>query len=350
MSFQRVANPPNPWQSHEVEWIGPPPATKAEVFEETAASILSENNSSDIGFRYSVNPYRGCFHGCSYCYARPTHEYIDLGAGEDFDRKIVVKKNAPELLRKAFDKKRWRGELIVFSGVTDCYQPLEASYKITRRCLEVCREYRNPVGILTKSALIRRDIDLLVDLARTARLSVYISIPFVDAAMARTVEPNAASPAARFATIAALAEAGVPVGVAVAPIIPGLNDDQIPEILQRAAAAGASRTFRILLRLPGSVRAVFTSRLEQEFPKRARRVLDALADLRSSDDPDGVRPGTRFHGMGARWQAVDGLFRVTCKRLGIAMTEERDAHDATEESTFRRPRTGDDGPQQLELF
>lgn len=334
--FRRVNNPPNPWRTQEVEWIGPAPETTTEVFEETAASILSENRSPDVGFRYSVNPYRGCFHGCAYCYARPTHEYIDFGAGDDFDRKIIVKKNAPQLLRRAFEKKSWRGELVTFSGVTDCYQPLEANYRLTRECLEVCRDYNNPVGILTKSALIRRDIDVLADLARDARLSVYVSIPFVDPMMARTIEPHTASPAARFATIAALAEANIPVGVAVAPIIPALNDQQIPEILDRAHAAGARHAFRILLRLPGSVRDVFTTRLEAAFPLRARHVLDALADQRG-DDPNGTRLGTRFEGQGPRWQAVEGLFRVTCKRLGIEALEERHAHAAAEETTFRRP-------------
>ena len=336
MTWQRVTNPPNPWRSQEVEWIGPPPETTPEVFEETAQSILSRNKSPDIGFDYSVNPYRGCFHGCSYCYARPTHEYIDFGAGEDFDRKIVVKKNAPQLLRQSFEKRSWKGDLVVFSGVTDCYQPLEASYQLTRQCLEVCHEYRNPVGLITKSALVRRDKDILSALARDARVSVFVSIPFADAAMARAVEPHAASPAARFATISALSDAGVPVGVSVAPIIPGLNDDQIPEILERAHAAGARRAFHILLRLPGSVRAVFTERLETHFPDRARRVLDALADLRG-DDPDGVRLGTRFAGEGARWQAVAGLYKVTCRRLGIRSMEERDAHDVGLPTTFKRP-------------
>ena len=147
-SMRPVENPPNPWQSTEVEWLGEPPDARLTVFEETAKSILSENRSPDVGFRFSVNPYRGCFHGCVYCYARPTHQYLDFGAGTDFDTKIVVKTNAAELLRAALERKSWRGDLIAFSGNTDCYQPLEASYGLTRACLEVCREYRNPVGVI----------------------------------------------------------------------------------------------------------------------------------------------------------------------------------------------------------
>src|SRR5215468_12633192 len=169
-----VSNPPNPWHTVHADYLGEPPEAELEIYEEHARSIISENDSPDVGFRFSINPYRGCFHACSYCYARPTHQYLGWGAGTDFDRKIVAKVNAPELLRREMKKPSWQGDTIVFSGVTDCYQPLEAVYGITRRCLEVCSEFRNPVGIVTKGALVRRDIDVLSRLARESEAVVYV--------------------------------------------------------------------------------------------------------------------------------------------------------------------------------
>src|SRR5436309_2514871 len=180
MDLRPISNPPNPWLSSETEYFEEIPAAKLEVYEDHSRSILASNDSPDVGFKYSVNPYRGCFHSCAYCYARPTHEYLGLGAGTDFDRKITVKPDAAKLLRAAFEKKSWKGELIVFSGVTDCYQPLEASYRLTRACLEVCAEYRNPVGIITKAPLIERDLDVLVALSKVASLSVTLSVPLWD--------------------------------------------------------------------------------------------------------------------------------------------------------------------------
>src|SRR5437899_2667540 len=188
-----ISNPPNPWLSTEVEYLDEIPPAELEVYEDHTREILAHNDSPDVGFSWSINPYRGCFHACAYCYARPTHEYLSLGAGTDFDRKIVVKPAAAALLREAFDKPSWRGELIVFSGVTDCYQPLEASYRLTRGCLEVCALYKNPVGIITKSPLIERDLDLLCDLGRVAGLSVTVSIPFWSAEKARAMEPYVAT-------------------------------------------------------------------------------------------------------------------------------------------------------------
>ena len=199
-----VSNPPNPWQSIHAEWLGEPPTAELEIFEEEARSIIAENDSPDVGFRYSVNPYRGCFHACSYCYARPTHQYLGWGAGTDFDRKIVAKVNAPELLRRELLRPSWKGETIVFSGVTDCYQPTEAVYGLTRRCLEVCAEFRNPVGIVTKGALIRRDLDLLGAMARETDVDVYISLIFADDGVAKAIEPNVSPPSQRFETIAAV--------------------------------------------------------------------------------------------------------------------------------------------------
>lgn len=341
MSMRRLANPPNPWRSTHVEWLGEPPSAALDVYEERARSILSENDSPDIGFRWSLNPYRGCFHACAYCYARPTHQYLDLGAGTDFERKLVVKINAPELLHQTFLKKSWQGEVLVFSGVTDCYQPLEAHYGITRRCLEVCREFRNPVSMITKGALIRRDVELLAALARESRLHVCLSIAFVDEDLSRALEPNVPLPRARFEALRALSEAGIPTGVAVAPIIPGVNDHQIAEVLQRAAEAGATSAFMTLLRLPAEVKPVFLQRLHEALPLRSKKVEHALLEMRGGK-LNQCEFGARMRGSGERWQAVTRLFEVSCKRYGLGCYEERGigrergVHDA-EGTPFRRP-------------
>jgi len=345
MSFKRVHNPPNPWHSSYVEWIdAPPPVADLEIYEESAKTIVSENDSPDLGFRFSVNPYRGCFHACAYCYARPTHQYWDFGAGTDFERKIIVKINAPEKLRETFLKKSWNGDRIVFSGNTDCYQPLEVSYQLTRGCLEVCREFRNPVGLITKSALIRRDATLIGEIAKAAQAFVHISIPFCDAAMARKIEPNAPSPAARFAAIRELADAGVPVGVAVAPVIPGLNDSQLAEILERAKEAGATAAFRVMLRLPAEVKDVFLERLKVEYPDRYSKVVNAVLEMRGGKLYDS-RFGERGRGSGERWEAIQWLFDLSCKRLGLNVRDEMKY--PAPPPTFTRPLQKG---QQMELF
>ena len=325
-----VANPPNPWASTSVEYLDDIPPATLQVFEEQARSIVSENDSPDIGFRWSINPYRGCFHGCAYCYARPSHQWLGFGAGTDFERKLVVKTNASELLRAHFARRSWSGELVVFSGVTDCYQPLEASYELTRRCLEVCLAYRNPVGVITKGALVRRDRELLGRLARTATATVTLSIPFADEELARRIEPFAGSPARRLDAMRALAEAGVAVGVAVAPVIPGLNDDQIPAVLERAHAAGARHAFLQLLRLPQEVLPVFEERLQAACPERFRKVVHAIQEMRGGrmNDP---RFGARMRGQGPRWQLVTDLFELHCRRLGLAR------RSFAARDTFRRP-------------
>ncbi|HYG76969.1 MAG TPA: PA0069 family radical SAM protein [Planctomycetota bacterium] len=338
-----VSNPPNPWHSNYIEWIDcPPPAAQLEIYEEQAKTVLSENDSPDVGFRFSLNPYRGCFHACAYCYARPTHQYWDFGAGTDFERKIIVKTNAPEKLRETFMKKSWQGDLVVFSGNTDCYQPLEVSYTLTRRCLEVCYEFRNPVGLITKSALVRRDIDVLSKLARDARAGVHMSIAFADDAMARKIEPNAPAPSTRFAAIRALTEAGIPVGVAVAPIIPGLNDSQLAQILERAHENGAREAFRVMLRLPSQVKDVFFERLQQEYPDRVQKVTHAIREMRNGALYNS-QFGERAHGVGERWNAIQWLFDTTCKRLGYNVSSENHWKWTTE-TTFRRPSA------QLNLF
>lgn len=322
----RVDNPPNPWQSQHVEWLEPPPEVALEVFEEQAQSILSTNDSPDLPFRLSLNPYRGCQHACAYCYARPTHQYIGLGAGTDFDTKIVVKRNAAEVLRRELAQRRWsRGrEPIAFSGVTDCYQPLEASFALTRACLEVCDEFRHPVGVVTKSALVRRDSQLLARMARRGGAHVALSIPFADEHDARALEPWASSPATRFETLARLSDAGVPVGVAIAPLIPGLNDSALPEILERARDAGATQAFTVLLRLPREVRDVFEQRLRAHFPHRADRILNAVREMRGGSLCSSAF-GERMRGTGPRFQALARLFELQCRRLGLVCGSGQDA-------------------------
>lgn len=318
--LRRVWNPPNPWSTTSVEWLGEPPPAELEVYEEEARSVLSENSSPDVPFRFSVNPYRGCFHACAYCYARPSHQYLDLGAGTDFDRKIVVKRNAAEVLAKELARRRL-DEAIVFSGNTDCYQPLEAHYGLTRACLQVCNDFRQPVAIITKGALVQRDGEFLATLHRRAGVRVVISLAFADAATARLVEPHTSSPERRFDALAALAARGIPTGIALAPIIPGLNDEQIPQILRRAAAAGATSAFMNLLRLPGEVEEIFRLRLEESAPGRVSKVLSAIRDARGGALTESAF-GDRMRGRGPRWKLIEDLFRLHCKRNSLATETE----------------------------
>ena len=330
-----VANPPNPWLSHSVEWIGEPPAAKIEVFEETETrSIITYNDSPDVGFDYTVNCYRGCSHGCTYCFSRPTHEYLGYGAGTDFERKIIAKVRAPELLRQEMGKRSWKGDLIMFSFTSDPYIPLEANYKLTRRCLEVCLEFRNPIGVITKSALIRRDIDILQQIACEASLSVFISIPFADYDTARAVEPFAPSPGARFKAMKELADAGIDVGIGIAPVIPGLSTE-IPELLTRAKDAGARRAFINMLRLPGSVAPYFEQRLRENVPTKADRILNRIREARGGKLNSSVF-GERMRGHGQYWEAQERLFEVHCKRLGF---NQRTVGSEPRKfaNTFRRP-------------
>jgi DNA repair photolyase len=345
MKPRPLANPPNPFASKLIDYLEGPPPTNVRVLEDHSRSILAHNDSPDVGFDWSVNPYRGCQHACSYCYARPSHEYLDMGAGTDFDTQIVVKPNAPELLREAFEKPSWKGEVVMFSGVTDCYQPLEASLELTRGCLEVCAEYRNPVSMITKSPLVERDIDLLQRIASVARASVMLSIPFWDAERARAIEPWVATPQRRIRAVAALAEAGIDVGVMVAPIIPGLNDEEMPQVLEAAAAAGARHAGFVLLRLPGSVKAVFEERLRAALPLRADKVLNRIREAHGGKlyDP---RFGKRQRGEGHYATMIETLFDATTRRLG--MLDRRSWAEAP--ATFRRPRRGPSSGRQLALF
>jgi DNA repair photolyase len=317
-----ISNPPNPWATTEVEYLEGAlrPDVRLEVYEDRTRQILSRNDSPDVGFTFSVNPYRGCFHACAYCYARPSHEYLSFGAGTDFDRKILVKLRAPELLREALAKKSWRaknaGETIVFSGVTDCYQPLEASYRLTRRCLVVCAEAGQPAAVITKAPLIERDVDVLQALGRAASAHVTLSIPFWDADRARAIEPYVATPQRRMRTVEALARAGVSVGVNVAPIIPGLNDHDIPKILAAARDAGAVDAGYVLLRLPGSVKMVFEDRLRTAMPLAADRILHRIRETRGGQlyDP---RFGVRGRGEGTYATAIRTLFMTTAACFGL---------------------------------
>ena len=296
-------NPPNRFHEAHIDWEGEPPPADLCVREEQAKSALSENKSPDVGFRWSVNPYRGCFHGCAYCYARPTHPYLGFGAGTDFERQIVVKVNIVERLRAALRKKSWQRELVAFSGNTDCYQPIEAHYRLTRGCLEVCAEHETPVTIITKGKLVRRDVDVLQDLQRKSACRVTLSIPFANEDHARAIEPFASPPSKRFETLRVLSNAGIETAVAVAPIIAGLNDEQIPEILKRASDAGATGAFKILLRLPREVGPIFEARLAEAFPLRRAKIMSALRDVRGGHKSD-ARFGSRMVGRGPRWAVI----------------------------------------------
>jgi len=337
MKPRPVSNPPNPWDATTVDWLGEPPPALPRVYADATREILSRNDSPDIPFTYSVNPYRGCAHACAYCYARPTHEYLGFGAGTDFDTRIVAKLRAPELLRRAFERTSWNGEPIAFSGNTDAWQPLEASLRLTRGCLEVCAEYRNPVMVTTKAPLVERDLDLLSSLASVGAASASITLPFLDATRARALEPWAASPQRRLETIRRLAAAGIPVGVSVAPVIPGLNDEEIPRVLAAAREAGATRAHWLLLRLPGPVKDVFEERLRAGIPERAERVIHRIRETRDGKLYD-ARFGVRGRGEGEIARSIASLFEAAASRLGFE-TGERSTP-----APFRRPRP------QLDLF
>jgi len=322
---------------------GETPLVGVTFIDDASRTILSRNDSPDLGFRWSLNAYRGCVHACAYCYARGYHEYLGLGAGTDHDTRIVVKRDAPALLRAAFDAPSWQGERLLMSGVTDCYQPAEAQLQLTRGCLEVCLAYRNPVGLVTKAPLIERDLPLLRELHREAGVEVRVSIPFIDAAQARAIEPWVATPQRRLETVARLADAGIPVGVNVAPVIPGLTDDQVPAILEAAHRAGARSAGWVLLRLPGSVAPVFEQRLREAFPQRADKVLSRLRQTHHGELYD-VRFGHRRRGDGPVADAIALLFETTARRLGM---DQGFGVEREERQTFRRPpRAG----EQLKLF
>ena len=306
------------------------PDLSLELFEDHSASILSKNESPDLSFRYSVNPYRGCAHGCAYCYARPSHEYLGFGSGADFERRLVVKVRAPELLAQAFERRSWCGELLVMSGNTDCYQPIEARFGLTRRCLEVCADYGNPVHLITRSTLIERDLDVLARLHEHASVSVSVSVTFWDETTARAIEPYAPPPRRRVEIIRRLSERGIPVGVNVAPLIPGLSDRDLVPILEAARDAGAVSAMTMPLRLPGSVKEVFADRLRDTLPLSAEKVLKRTREMRGGKLDD-ARFFSRQHGQGEYARTLERVFEATVRRLGYSGFPE------PRSGTFRRP-------------
>ena len=309
-------------------------------FADGSKSILSRNDSPDVGFEYSVNPYRGCEHGCVYCYARPTHEYLGFSAGLDFESRIMVKRDAPELLRKELGARKWKPQVIAFSGVTDCYQPIERKLRLTRRCLEVCADFRNPAGIVTKNHAVTADIDVLRQLARYEAIAVYISITTLDTELAKRMEPRASTPQRRLAAIRELRDAGIPVGLLVAPVIPGLTEHEIPEILKAAAEAGARFAGYTVLRLPYAVKQLFDEWLTTHYPGHRDKVLGRIRDLRDGqlNDSDFA---SRMTGTGAQARQIRQLFRVARERVGMGPAG---ANLSTK--SFRHPGTAD----QLDLL
>jgi DNA repair photolyase len=317
-------NPPNRFEEIRIdrdpecaEPDDPSPATT--FYRDSSQSLISKNDSPDLGFRYSFNPYRGCEHGCVYCYARPYHEYLGLSAGIDFETKIWVKVRAPALLRKELSSRHWEASPIVVSGVTDCYQPVERRLKITRQCMDVLAECRHPAGIITKNALVTRDIDIFQELARYNAIGVTLSITSLRPELAAKLEPRASAPAARLAAVTALAKAGVPVGVNVAPIIPGLNDAEVPAILFAARDAGASRAGYTIVRLPYAVKDLFAKWLQDHYPDGKEKVLHRIEEVRGGrlNDP---RFESRMCGEGVYAKHIESLFTVARRKAGYPET------------------------------
>ena len=311
-----------------------------EYLADTSLSIVSQNDSPDIPFRYSVNPYRGCAHGCAYCYARNSHEYLGLSAGLDFETKIFVKHDAPELFRAYLARDSWSCEPIVFCGVTDCYQPAEREFRLTRGCLEVALAARQPISVVSKNALVVRDLDLLQALAERSLVHVNLSVTTLDTELARTMEPRTSTPAARLRAIRTLVEAGVPVRVLVAPLIPGLNEHEAPQVLQAAREAGARDARYILLRLPLSVEPVFREWLQRTQPLKAAKVESLIRQTRGGKLSDSSW-GQRMTGRGEIAEQIRAMFRVFRQKLGFENLPPLDG------SQFQPP-TPPDG--QLRLF
>ena len=314
---------------------------KTQFLVDHSRSIVSENDSPDIPFRYSVNPYRGCEHGCAYCYARPTHEYLGFNAGLDFESRILVKERAPELLRDWLARDGYQPDWIAFSGVTDCYQPIERRFELTRRCLQVAAECGQPIGIVTKNALVARDLDVLQPMAERRTARVMLSVTTLDADLARSLEPRTSSPAARLRTIAELSAAGVETGVMIGPVIPGLNDVEIPAILQAAKEAGAVMASYVLLRLPLTVRPVFTDWLAKALPSKKDKIESLIRQCRDGAMNDS-QFGTRRLGEGQIADQIAQTFRVFAKKLGL------DQKVPPLETKFFKPPTPSSG--QLRLF
>lgn len=324
--FEKLSYQPEPSDDEseaslpETQWL-----------KDSSRSAINYNDSPDVGFDASLNPYRGCEHGCVYCYARPTHEYLGFSSGLDFETKILVKENAPELLRRDLSSPSWKPQVLAVSGVTDAYQPLERRLGLTRRCLEVLAEFLNPAAIITKNHLVTRDIDLLMELARHRAIAVFLSVTTLDADLARIMEPRASTPALRLEAIRALAQAGIPVGVMVAPTLPGLTDHEMPSIIAAAAQAGARFAGYVVLRLPYAVKSLFERWLEEHMPDRKSKVLNRIRAVRGGklNDP---RFGNRMKGEGIFAEQIAKLFTASCQKAGIL-----GRHPELSTAAFRRP-------------
>ena len=333
-------NPAGRFERLELESLEPAPdKVPTEFLRDASRTVIARNESPDVDFDASVNPYRGCEHGCAYCYARPTHEYLGLSAGLDFETRIMVKEEAAELLERELAAPGWQPRVLGLSGVTDPYQPVERRLGLTRRCLEVLARCRNPVALVTKNALVTRDADLLAELARHGAVAVWISLTTLDVELARRLEPRCSAPAARLEAISRLAERGVPVGALVAPVVPALNDHEIPALLAAAAKAGATFCRWVLLRMPGAVAEIFPAWLEEHYPERREKVLARVRDLRGGRLND-TRFGTRGRGEGVFAKQIRDLFLAAAKRNGL---DPRGPGLST--AAFRRP-----GGDQLGLF
>jgi DNA repair photolyase len=331
--FDRLVVEPDP--EADEEGISP----RTELLSDTTRQILSRNTSPDLPFDVSLNPYRGCEHGCSYCYARPTHEYLGFSAGLDFETKILVKESAPELLRRELSSPRYEPSLLALSGVTDPYQPVERRLRLVRRCLEVLAELRHPVGIVTKNHLVTRDLDLLQELARYRAAVVFLSITTLDPELSRVMEPRASHPRRRLDAIRALSQGGVPVAALMAPIVPALTDEEIPRLLEAVADAGALDVCYILLRLPYGLKEQFTDWLRTHRPQRAAKVLNRIRSLRGGALDD-TEFGRRQRGTGIWAEQIAALFEATRRRLGLP----RGSLEVSS-AAFRRP-----GGEQMSLF
>jgi len=296
---------------------GERPRRATQFFRDGSKTIITRNNSPDVGFETSVNPYRGCEHGCIYCYARPTHEYLGFSAGLDFESKIMVKTHAAELLRAELESPRWKPQVLVMSGVTDPYQPIERKLRITRGCLEVLTKFRNPVAIITKNRLVMRDVDLLRELAACNAAAVNISVTSLDAKLQHILEPRTSPPSARIETIQQLRSAGIPAGVMVAPIIPGLTDHEVPKILEACSQAGAQFAGYTIVRLPWAVAPLFEHWLNEHFPDRKEKILGRIRDLRGNGRLNNSQWRTRMTGEGIFAEQIASLFEVGCRRAGI---------------------------------
>ncbi|HMS65139.1 MAG TPA: PA0069 family radical SAM protein [Ignavibacteria bacterium] len=287
-----------------------------EFFTDHSKTILVKNNSPDLGSSFSINPYRGCEHGCIYCYARPTHEYLGFSAGLDFETKIMVKHDAPKLLEEAFLKKSWIPQSVFFSGNTDCYQPVERKLEITRKCLEVFLNFRNPVAIITKNALIKRDIDILKELAKLNLVRVVISITTLKKELQQRMEPRTSTPERRLDTIGFLSVNGIPVSVNVAPIIPGLTDEEIPAILKASSERGAVNAGRVMLRLPHSVKELFCDWVIREFPDRANKIINRIKEIHGGELYRSEF-GKRLTGEGEWADTIQKIFNTNCSRYNL---------------------------------